>query len=254
MEVWEFIKIYGTRTQEGEVFQGAGLFASYGKSDPEPVALTTPTQATTATAATTPTIPALLWTAQINLINQHTEYLADVKEIFGVKQVELPSNFSLAQFFRSEAFQWIVFALLKLIPGEIDDLIWAMVAEYVGKLLGLAVEELKKIYNAGSRLCERMRDENQQLLALDTSFEAYRLRSQILQQHDMSIQSLMLETAAAETRLAQIQTANAEADKSELLKYLELTSKVYECPYSGWCTTAEYGPMDIFADNANDEG
>lgn len=176
-----------------------------------------------------------IWTAQNNLITQQTDYLKDIKYTFNERRKSMPKGFTLSSFIKSEAFSYLVEFLLAIFPGEIDDTIYHLIREYAQSLLGHAVEWLENTYTKGAALCERMREENTKIRDMPMSMANYKLRSQIITQHDESIQSLMAQVAHGET---QVQTISNVKDSSEIakwLKHIALSEHVIECPYTGMC-------------------
>lgn len=182
-----------------------------------------------------------VWTAQTNLINQQIAYLDDIKTTFAEKRAHLPVGFSMDAFTESNFFKYLAEIAIKkvidlitdIIPGEIDDLIIDNFAEYGVKLMGAALCWLQKIYYAGSQLCERMKEENAAIAAMPASWEDYAVRSEIIKQHDFSIQSLMAQIALAEKEVIQQSSVDSLDKISKNLSELSLGEAVVQCPHTG---------------------
>jgi hypothetical protein len=155
------------------------------------------------------------WTAQTRVIEQQSKYLKDIKSTFNAKHQALPSAFKWSEFVKSDIFDWLVKTVLALIPGTIDDALYYAITEYGISLLGMAVELLEILYTSGGLLCDRMRDENTKVQHLPMSKENYRLRSQVIRQHDMSIQSMMMQISHAEQQIQQNPTTAESATETE---------------------------------------
>lgn len=182
-----------------------------------------------------------VWTAQTNLINQQIAYLDDVKTTFAEKRAHLPVGFSMDAFVESDFFRYlaevavrkVIDIITDIIPGEIDDLIIDNFAEYGVKLMGAALCWLQKIYYAGSQLCERMKEENAAIAAMPASWEDYAVRSEIVKQHDLSIQSLMAQVALAEKEVMQQSSVDSLDKISKNLSEFSLGEAVVQCPHTG---------------------
>ena len=182
-----------------------------------------------------------IWVAQTNLINQQIAYLDDIKTTFAEKRAHLPVGFSMDAFTESNFFKYLAEIAIKkvidlitdIIPGEIDDLIIDNFAEYGVKLMGAALCWLQKIYYAGSQLCERMKEENAAIAAMPASWEDYAVRSEILKQHDLSIQSLMAQVALAEKEVIQQSSVDSLDKISKNLSELSQGEAVVQCPHTG---------------------
>ncbi len=186
--------------------------------------------------------PDNLWKAQNELINRQIFYMKDIKDTYAEKRQDLPQGFSMRDFVKSDWFKWAVDALLELIPGDLDDAIYALVQKHALKTIAWALVWLQKAYYAGSLLLAAMADENAYLLLLNNSFENYKLRSTILTQHDQSIQSLLAQVSLAESQASQKQTMDAE---KEFFKKEALSERVFECPFSGLCLGEKNGAADV---------
>ena len=182
-----------------------------------------------------------VWTAQTNLINQQIAYLDDVKTTFAEKRAHLPVGFSMDAFVESNFFKYlaevavrkVIDIITDIIPGEIDDLIIDNFAEYGVKLMGAALCWLQKIYYAGSQLCERMKEENAAIAAMPASWEDFAVRSEIIKQHDLSIQSLMAQVALAENEVMQQSSVDSLDKISKNLSEFSLGEAVVQCPHTG---------------------
>lgn len=186
--------------------------------------------------------PSSLWEAQNELLGRQIAYLKDIKETYANKRQDLPQGFSMRDFVNSEWFEWAVASLLKLIPGDIDDAIYALVQKHALKTIAWALVWLQKAYYAGSLLCAAMADENAYLLKMSPSFENYQLRATAITQHDQSIQSLLQQVSLAESQAARTQTDDAE---KEFFKKEALSERVFECPYAGICLGEKNGVADV---------
>lgn len=218
---------------------GLGLISIPGDDEGSYALATVSTASGTGTGETpTPalTIPADLWRAQSNLVEQQNAYLDDIKETFTQKRDEMADNFDMASFTESDTFKALVGAAIKkiidlitdFIPGVADDVIVDTIASYAPRAIGWGIVWLKKHFTAGAILCERMKEENIQLLSVTASFEMYRLRSDIISQHDVTIQSLLSQVAQVETQLMnnlnpETTTATTEAEKEPVI----------QCPHTG---------------------
>lgn len=177
-------------------------------------------------------VSADIWTAQNNLIEQQNAYLDDVKNTFAEKRQHLNVGFDMSSFVESDIFKFIadmvagklVDWITDLIPGVNDDIIFDTVAKYTPKAIGWGLIWLQKQFLSGSILCERMKEENLQLLAVQASFDYYRLRSDIISQHDMTMQSLLSQIALVETQLMQDISGQQGTNDSET---------VIQCPHTG---------------------
>lgn len=159
------------------------------------------------------------WDAQSAVLDQQSTYLKDVKSLFNAKHKNLPKNFSVANFLKSSYFEWVVAAILKLIPGEFDDVLAKDVLVFVGAIIGEAIELLELFYTAGGTLCDKMRAENTELKNMTASWDAYTLRSQVLTQHDQSMQTLLAQIAQAENQVLHAQSGVSE--EKSLINVLE---------------------------------
>ena len=180
-------------------------------------------------------IPSTLWTAQNKLLERQIAYLKDIKDTYAEKRQDLPQGFSMRSFVQSDFFKWAVSFALTLIPGEIDDAIYKALQEHAHKVIGWALVWLQKAYYAGSLLCAAMADENAYLLKLEKSLENYKLRSNVITQHDQSIQSLLQQVALAESQAAQMAAKQTIDEEKRAFMKEALSERVFECPYSGLC-------------------
>ena len=180
-------------------------------------------------------ITELLWQAQNILLERQISYLKDIKDTYAEKRQDLPQGFSMRNFVQSDFFKWAVEFALTLIPGEIDDTLYKLLQEHAHKVIGWALVWLQKAYYAGSRLCAAMADENAYLLKLENSVENYRLRSNVITQHDVSIQSLLQQVALAESQAAEMAAKQTIDEEKRVFMKEALSERVFECPYSGLC-------------------
>lgn len=179
-------------------------------------------------------VSADIWTAQNNLIEQQNVYLDDVKATFADKRQHLKVGFDMSDFVNSEFFkdfsQAIVAKLVDwitdVIPGWKDDVILDTIAAYGSRAIGLGLIWLNKQFLAGSQLCERIKEENLQLLKVSATFDLYRLRSDIISQHDNTIQSLLSQIALVETQLMKDMAGSSQAGESS-------SEPVIQCPHTG---------------------
>ena len=236
MAYTDYIRIFGLPESEQECFQGLGAAALYNAADAQPVSggATTPTTTTGETPLTpekTEEFSTELWTAQSNLIEQQNAYLDDVKATFADKRQNLNVGFDMKSFVESDIFKWLTDIAIKkivdlvtdIIPGVKDDLIFDTLVEFAPKAIGSGLIWLNKQYLAGSQLCERMKEENSLLKSVKKSFEYYRLRSDIITQHDETIQSLLSQIALVEKQIMTDTTGNAASEKEPVIV----------CPHTG---------------------
>ena len=237
MAYYDYIRVYGMSSSSLEVFQGLGAAAMYNAQDDQPLSGGDATA--TAEAGGSPQTPESekfpepLWVAQSNLIEQQNAYLDDIKDTFTKKREEMGDTFDMKSFTESDTFKGLVSAGAKkiidiitdFIPGKIDDIIVDTLASYAPSAIGWGLVWLKRQFIAGAILCERMKEENSQLLTLSRALETYRLRSQVISQHDGTIQSLLSQIAQVETQLMQEVIPDA----------VSLTDKepVIQCPHTG---------------------
>ena len=247
----DYIRVYGLPESNEECFQGLGAAALYNDASAQPES-GNDTPIGDINVTVTPTIsagsdeinqeiPDMLWKAQDSLINRQIAYLKDIKDTYAEKRQDLPQGFSMRSFVQSDFFKWAVQFALTLIPGEIDDTIYALLQEHAHKVVGWALVWLQKAYYAGSLLCAAMADENAYLLTLERGFETYKLRSQILTQHDQSIQSLLQQVALAESQAAQMAARQTIDEEKRAFMKEALSERVFECPYSGLCLGEKNG-------------
>lgn len=219
MAYYDLIRIYGLPDNEQEQFQGLGAAALYNAEKDQPVsggAPATQDEGGTGTGSnpidgeSPPSeIPADLWTAQGNLITQQNAYLDDIKDTFTTIREQLNVGFTMQQFTESNAFKFMADLAVKKLtdwitdawPGLADDAILDTISTYAPKAMGWGLVWLHKQLLAGGILCERMKEENLQLLNLSSSFDGYKLRSDIISQHDLTVQSLLAQVALVETQL-----------------------------------------------------
>lgn len=176
-------------------------------------------------------IPDDLWQAQHNLLEQQNAYLDDVKATFTDKRQNLKVGFDMEAFVSSDVFKAISESIVSrlvdwitdIIPGVQDDLIFDTVAKYTPRAIGLGMIWLQKQFLAGAVLCERMKEENLQLLKAPQTFDMYRMRSEIISQHDMSMQSMLSQIALVETQLMQDVSGSGETSSEPAIM----------CPHTG---------------------
>lgn len=237
MAYYDLIRIYGLPENEKEQFQGLGAAEVYNAEEDQPVSGGAPaTQTGGGSEGQQPEVktpcPEKLWTAQDELLKRQCVYLKDIKETYAERRIEL-QGFNMREFTQSEWFKWAIDAMLKLIPGNADDFIFELVQKYALKTIGWCLVWLQKAYLSGSLLCAAMYDENCYLLTeLDKTLENYAMRSTIITQHDLSIQSLLQQVSLAETQAQRQQDFDAE---KEFFKKEALSERIFECPYSGLC-------------------
>lgn len=186
-------------------------------------------------------IPDMLWKAQNILLERQISYLKDIKDTYAEKRQDLPQGFSMRNFVQSDFFKWAIEFALTLIPGEIDDTLYKLLQEHAHKVIGWALVWLQKAYYAGSMLCAAMADENAYLKKLENSVENYRLRSNVITQHDQSIQSLLQQVALAESQAAQMAAKQTIDEEKRAFMKEALSERVFECPYSGLCLGEKNG-------------
>lgn len=239
MAYTDYIRIYGLPQNREECFQGLGAAALYNATEAQPVSGGSPAEQNTTTGSTpepltpekTEAFSSELWTAQSNLLDQQSVYLDDVKATFAEKRQNLNVGFDMKSFVESDIFKWLTDIAIKkivdlvtdVIPGVQDDLIFDTLVEFAPKAIGSGLIWLNKQYLAGSQLCERMKEENALLTTVKKSFEYYRLRSDIITQHDETIQSLLSQIALVETQIMTDTTGSA-GNESE---------PVIVCPHTG---------------------
>ena len=159
-----------------------------------------------------------LWTAQNNLIEQQNAYLDDIKDTFTTIREELKVGFTMKQFTESSAFKFLSDLAVKKLtdwltdawPGLADDAILDTISTYAPRAMGWGLVWLHKQLLAGGILCERMKEENLQLSTLNQSLDGYKLRSEIISQHDVTVQSLLAQVALVETQLKESDSGLAE--------------------------------------------
>lgn len=225
MAFYDYIRIYGLPESDAEEFQGLCAAALYNAADAQPNSggNADVNSETDADDSADPgvTISEGLWTAQSNLITQQSAYLDDIKATFTEKREDLHVSFTMKQFTESKPFKYLADIAVKKVtdwltdayPGVADDAILDTIATYTPKAMGWALVWLDKQFLAGGILCERMKEENTQLLTMTSSFDAYKLRSEILSQHDLTVQSLLSQVALVE---GQVRTGG-ETDLSQIL-------------------------------------
>lgn len=179
-------------------------------------------------------VPDDLWQSQKNLIEQQNAYLDDVKATFAEKRQHLKVGFNMTEFVNSDFFkdfsQAIIAKLVDwitdMIPGWKDDVIFDTIAAYGPRAIGLGLIWLSKQLLAGSVLCERMKEENLQLLKLTSqTYDLYRMRSDIISQHDMTMQSLLSQIALVETQLMKDVAGSQTGETS--------SEPAIRCPHTG---------------------
>lgn len=223
MAYTDYIRIFGLPENEQECFQGLGAAALYNAADSQPVSGGTTTTNGTTEDVKNLTISAELWKAQGNLIAQQSSYLSDIKTTFTAKREDLKVGFTMKQFTESGVFKYLAdIAVSKITdwitdayPGVADDAILDTIAKYAPKAIGWALVWLDKQFLAGGILCDRMIEENNQLLIMTNSYDYYKLRSDIISQHDLTVQSLLSQVALVETQLQK-----GESDLSGLTETL----------------------------------
>ena len=154
-------------------------------------------------------VSADIWTAQNNLIEQQSAYLDDIQDTFTTMREELKVGFTMKQFTESNAFKFLADLAVKKVtdwltdawPGLADDAILDTVSKYAPKAIGWGLVWLHKQLLAGSNLCIRMKEENLQILKFAQTLDLYKLRSEVISQHDLSIQSLLSQVALVESQL-----------------------------------------------------
>ena len=182
-----------------------------------------------------------VWTAQTALINQQSAYLDDIKATFTEKRAHLPVGFSMDKFVDSSFFKYLAEIAVKkvidlitdLIPGQIDDIVIDNFSEYGVKLFGAALCWLQKVYYAGSQLCERMKAENGEIAKMTASWGNYSVRSGIITQHDMSIQSLMAQVSLAEQEVMEHSTTESLDKLAKSQADSALQEPIIQCPHTG---------------------
>lgn len=178
-------------------------------------------------------IPDDLWKSQQNLLEQQNAYLDDVKNTFAEKRETLKVGFDIKAFVSSDVFKVVSESIVSrlvdwitdLIPGIQDDLIFDTVAKYTPRAIGLGMIWLNKQFMAGAVLCERMKEENLQLLKAPQTFDMYRMRSDIISQHDISMQSLLTQIALVETQMMQDISGQAQGETD--------SEPAIRCPHTG---------------------
>ena len=218
-EYYDFIRIYGTPENPAEEFQGLGAAGTYNAPESQPISGEAESGSTeTAVDRSGVSISDDLWRSQSSLIEQQNAYLDDIKATFAEKREDLNVGFSIREFTQSNAFKYLADIAVKKVtdwitdawPGLADDAVLDTIAKYAPRAIGWGVVWLHKQFLAGGILCERMKEENLQLLPLAKSFDGYRLRSDILTQHDLTIQSLLSQVALVETQISQNDDALAQ--------------------------------------------
>ena len=242
VEYYDFIRIYGTPENPDEEFQGMGAAGTYNAPESQPISGQAESSDTSGSADSpnaAEKCPELLWKAQDFLLERQISFMKDIQETYADRRKNL-QGFSMSNFVKSKWFKWAVESLLKLIPGEMDDAIYQLVQDHGVKVIGWCLEWLQKAYYAGSMLCAAMADENAYLKTLTPTLDHYRLRSQIITQHDQSMQSMLQQVALAEK---QVSDQKNDVEK-EYWKREALSERVFECPYSGLCLGEKNGVAD----------
>lgn len=238
-EYYDYIRVYGLAESQLECFQGLGAAALYNAEDSQPLSGGQELPETSTT--TTPPgenlavieCPAGLWQAQSEVITQQSSYLDDIRSTFISKRENLGVGFDIQEFTESSIFKWLADVAVKkivdlvtdFIPGVADDVIVDTIATYAPKAIGWGLVWLHKQFLAGAALCERMQAENSQLLELKASIDMYRLRSDIISQHDLTIQSLLAQVAQVEAQIMKDVTSETSADKE--------SEPAIVCPHTG---------------------
>lgn len=202
MVFYDMIRIYGSE-EPGEFFQGLGAAAFYNSAGNLPIS------GESGGETTVNGIPESLWQAQSNLIDQQNAYLDDIKNTFNEKREDLKVGFTMRDFTSSGVFKFLSDLAVKKVtdwltdayPGVADDALLDTIATYAPRVMGWGLVWLHKQFLAGGILCERMKEENIQLLTLTASIDMYKMRSDIISQHDRTIQSLLSQVALVETQL-----------------------------------------------------
>ena len=216
-DYFDFIRIYGLPESPQELFQGMGAAKMYNADDAQPLS-GGGFEGSEAPGSSVVKISDDLWRSQSTLIEQQNAYLDDIKTTFAEKREDLNVGFSIREFTNSNAFKFLADMAVKKVtdwitdawPGLADDAILDNIAKYAPRAIGWGVVWLHKQFLAGGILCERMKEENLQLLPLAKSFDGYRLRSDIITQHDLTIQSLLSQVALVETQISQNDDALAQ--------------------------------------------
>lgn len=241
-EYYDFIRIYGTQETPVEEFQGMGAAGTYNEPEAQPIsgqAVSNETGGSSDSPNAAEKCPELLWKAQDLVLERQISYMKDIKDTYADRRQHL-QGFNMNTFVNSKWFKWAVENLLTLIPGEMDDAIYKLVQEHGVKVIGWCLVWLQKAYYAGSLLCAAMADENAYLKTLTPTIEHYKLRAQIITQHDQSMQVMMQQVALAEKQIAD-QKNDAE---KEYWKWEAMSERVFECPYSGLCLGEKNGIAD----------
>ena len=125
------------------------------------------------------------------------------------------TNSGVFKFFADMAVKKVTDWLTDAYPGVADDALLDTIATYAPRAMGWGLVWLHKQFLTGGILCERMKEENSQLLTLTASIDLYKMRSDIISQHDLTIQSLLSQVALVETQIQK-----GEADLSGLTETL----------------------------------
>lgn len=141
-----------------------------------------------------------LWNAQNDLIQQQSDYCDEVKATFEANRELLPDNpDAFIADLLWEFGEWIVGRIVTFFFGPF----WGEAAEIGVYLLGALIRTLDTLYTEGGELCDKIKAENNALLNLPFSKENYQIRSQVISQHDGTLQTLLTHVLALEGQLQQ---------------------------------------------------
>lgn len=145
--------------------------------------------------------PVNVWEAQALLIAQQSAYIEQVKRYFNERWQDIsliPKD--LIGNFLTKIMEWTA--------GFVGETVEKKYGWICGKLTEVGVTLLGKyliyitlFYTEGASLCDTIKKENTVLLTMPASRDNYLLRSQVITQHDNSIQNLLLHISTIEQHI-----------------------------------------------------
>ncbi len=195
-------------------------------------------------------IPETVWLAQNAVLDNQNAFLDDLATQYEDRKNKLPETSTdeilkeVLEFVVGEGAAWLLAKWMTKIPivgevleGYIDD-----IAGFVVSLGFIAYDWLKSMYSAGTQFCNKIADENHALLALEQTRQNYELRSQIIVQHEHSIQNMILIVNATEKQAQEI-TVQPETDIPE-----QTTQPAPKVIDFGFLQTIDDGPISSLVD------
>lgn len=163
-----------------------------------------------------------MWDAQNDVLIRQSDYLDEVKSIFNEKANNLPETPS----FWETVLEQIVEEGLEYIAVAFGGLLGYFIYELGWVLFEWAVNSIKNLYSEGGQICDKLRMENNAISSLPMTRDNYRLRSQIITQHDVAIGNIIQHIGLEEQRLTNPPKSKEESstelseDVTELLTAL----------------------------------